>query len=256
MIGFFNAGRMGNYLFQTATAVGLALKNGVEFSVPNRTHDNYHCPVYLQHLVNPKWVQGRADVIITEQHFHYAPIEYKKEWDGLQVVLQGYWQSFLHFHEYRDKIIELFNYPWHCIEDTCSVHARFTDYLEIPGKHIIVDEPYLRSAIEVVRKERGINKFKVYSDNLDHFRKHFGHIYNFEYSTNKGIEEDLIEMSCCHSNIGSSSTFAWWGSYLNRNPDKIVITMQRWFQDGWIDEYGRVVETHTIIPEGWIKITS
>ena len=110
-IGFFHAGRMGNYLFEAATAIGLALRNGVEFSMPNKTHDNFHCPIYLQHLVSPKWVQGRADIIIEEKQFHYEPIGYKKEWDSLQVMLRGYWQSPKYFQDYREEILNLFNYP-------------------------------------------------------------------------------------------------------------------------------------------------
>jgi hypothetical protein len=254
MIGFIHGGRAGNFLFQAATAIGLALKNGVEFTVPNRTHDQYHCPIYLQHLVNPNWVPGRHDIEITEKHFHYAPIEYKKEWDGLQVLLRGYWQSPLFFDEYRDKIIELFNYPWKCIDDTCSLHARFGDYRSIVGKHIMVDEPYIRSAIDLVKETKRIKRFKVFSDDIAFFRSNFGHIYDFEYSTNTGIEQDLIEISCCSSNIGSSSTFSWWGAYLNRNPDKLVITQKKWFQDFWKDEYNRDVDTKDILLPEWIKL--
>lgn len=254
MIGFVHGGRMGNFLFQTATAAGLALKNGVEFTVPDWTHDRFHCPIYLQHLVNPKWTKSRYDIEITEKHFHYAPIEYKKEWDGLQVVLRGYWQSPLFFDEYRDEIIKLFNYPWECVEDCCSVHGRFGDFRTIPGKHIMVDEPYLRSAIDLVRETKGIKRFKVFSDDIGYFRSNFGHIYDFEYSENKGIEQDLIEISCCASNIGSSSTFSWWGAYLNRNPDKLVITQKKWFQDFWKDEYNRDVDTKDILLPEWIKI--
>lgn len=249
MVGCRTYGRMGNFLFQVGATIGYAFKYGQEFSIPNRTQDPFFNPIYLQHLVNPKYIQGKEDILINENGMQYQPIEWKDEWKDKQVVLNGYWQSYKYIDEYRNEILYLFDFPYKIKPDVCSIHARFGDYFHVTGKHIIVDEPYLTGAMNIIMERTGIEIFKIFSDDIPLFKEKFGSLYNFEYSTNSNEVDDLVEISCCHSNINSSSTFSWWGSWLNRNPDKTIITPSKWFQDGWMN-----MDTKDVIPENWIKI--
>lgn len=233
--------------------MALSFRHGMPFSIPKESSHSFWNPVYLPHLHQP-FNKNLPMVTVKENQFHYEPIQWNGEWHDKNVMLDGYWQSYKYFHEYRDQILSLFNYPWHCIEDTCSIHARYGDYLTIPGKHILLTKEYLEEAMGIIMKEKGIRKFKVFSDSLRDFKARFGNVYDFEYSTNTGIEEDLIEISCCSSNIGSSSTFSFWSAYLNRNPEKMVIQQSKWFQDGWKDEYGRLVDTKDVLLPEWIKL--
>ena len=252
MVSFRAMGRAGNFLFEAASSYGYARRNGLEWGVPNWSTHAFWSPIYLQHLVHPNY-NRQEDVLLNENGMQYQDIPFRENWRNQNIVLNGYWQSEKYFKEYRDEIIEKFAFPYTMKEDTCSIQARFGDYLTIPGKHILVEEPYLRSAISYIQNETGINKFKVFSDDLNYFKNNFGHIYNFEYSTNGDIIQDLIEISCCHSNINSSSTFAFWGAWLNRNPEKVVVTQHKWFQDGWA-EGSIIAKTQDIIPENWIKL--
>jgi hypothetical protein len=63
-------------------------------------------------------------------------------------------------------------------------------------------------------------------------------------------EKDYIEiylMSLCDNNIISNSSFSWWGAWLNRNENKIVIGPKIWF--------GSEIQHNTsdILPEKWVK---
>jgi len=253
MVGTRFYGRMGNVFFQAAHCIAFALRNNEDFSMPNRTTNPFWNPLYLGHLVHPNYIQGREDVLINENGHQWQPIEYKEEWRGKQVVLNGYWQSEKYFLEYRDEILYLFQFPKEQYE-TISLHARFGDYLTVQmngkKKHVIVDERYILEAIELVKNKTGISNVKVFSDDIPLFKEKFAHLYNFEYSTNKSEEADMREMSCCHSFINSSSTFSWWSAWLSRNPDKVIVTQKHWFHpDGWMG-----LDTSDIVPNSWIKL--
>ena len=55
-------------------------------------------------------------------------------------------------------------------------------------------------------------------------------------------------ISFCKHKIINNSTFSWWGAWLNRNVNKIVIAPKRWFNDPEKDK------DKNIVPENWIKI--
>lgn len=162
-------GRLGNFLFRAAHCIAFALKNNDEFSMPNKTKDPYWSPIYLQHLVHPQYESWREDVLINEQTHHWQEIEYMESWRGKHVIMDGYWQTEKYFKDFRNEILYLFSFPWELRADVCSIHARFGDYLLIHGKHIIVDEPYLRSAMALITERTGITRFKVFSDDIPMF---------------------------------------------------------------------------------------
>jgi hypothetical protein len=236
---------MGNVLFQAAHCIAFALRNKQEFSFPNRTHDPYWNPVYLQHLVNPAWEQGREDVLINENGHHWQPVEYKTDWEGKQVVLNGYWQSELYFKDYRNEILYLFDFPYEKKEGYVAVHVRRGDYLTLTQKHPPVKKEWYEYAMSLFPGYR----FKFFSDDINWCRQEFGGRNDCEFSTGANEVNDMTEGACCEHTISSASTFGWWMAWLNRNPDKTIYIPKLWFQPGWDG-----LETKDIVPGYYIKL--
>lgn len=245
MISFRPSGRMGNYLFEISHCIALALKNNQEFSAPNQTIDPFWNPLYLQHLVNPKYIQGREDILINENGMQYQPIEWNDDWNDKQVVLNGYWQSEKYFKEYRNEILYLFGFPYEKRDGVVSIHVRRGDYLHLRMKHPEVPKQWYEEAMSMFPNY----KFKFFSDEISWCKQEFGNRNDCEFSENNDIEKDLIEMSWSEHNICSASTFAWWSMWLNRNPDKKVIFPKLWFVEGWEN-----MDTSDVVPEWCIKL--
>lgn len=253
MVSFRPYGRLGNYMFMASNCIAYSLEHGLEFSMPKHTTNEFWKPIYLSHLQHPDYQQGREDILINEPSFSYTPHEFKEEWRDKYIIFNGYFQSELYFKKYREEILYIFGFKWEQ-KPIISLHARYGDYLTVRNahgvmKHIILDEPYIKAAIDYVKGKTGLERIKVFSDNIPLFKERHGNLYDFEYSTNTNEIDDLVEMSCCHSNIGSSSTFSWWGAWLNRNPEKVIVTQSEWFTPNWDG-----LDTSNIIPDTWIKL--
>jgi len=236
MIGFRNCGRLGNSLYMTAAMLGYAFKHELEYSVPNFTNDFIWNVISLQHLVNPKWQQGKEDILINEvwnETQHYQEIPFDESWRNQQIVLNGYWQSYKYIDPYRDEIIKAFNYPYEFNRGVCFLHIRRGDYLIHYTKHPTITKEYIVMAMNNIL-DCGVERFKIFSDDIGWCKDFFGRLCEpeiIEYSEGNTPEQDLILMANCEHGICSNSTLALWGAELNQNPNKIVIvpSADNWF---------------------------
>jgi len=238
-------GRMGNFLFQAAAAMGYAWRHGLDFTLPDHTKKPQHNPIYLQHLVNRKWNDQMPVETLTEQSHAYQELPFKEDWrDKCNIVLDGYWQTEKYFFEFRQSIINAFGFPWKPMRGFVSVHVRRGDYLRLTEKHPPVSAEWITHAID----QFPCYHFVFYSDDIPWCKAVFGRRKDVTFSTGKREVQDLTEMSWCEHHICSCSTFSWWGAWLNQNPDKMVIMPKNWFMPG------RKEDTSDIVPEGWIRI--
>lgn len=252
MVSFVGAGRMGNFLYECATALAYALKHDLDFTVPFNCTDQYWSPIYLKHLQNPLWNPNRETIHVWENGHQYQPLEFNEEWRGKNIMIEGYRQSYKYFDQYRKEILSLFEFPWEMKKGIVSIHVRRGDYIRLPEKHPPFSEEYMRCATSRFYI-KGYDHFKVFSDDIPWCREYFKDPHysgtTIEFSTNTNEVDDLIEASCCEHHICSSSTFSIWIHWLNRNPDKIAYFPQKWFTDGWMG-----MNTDDIVPPECIKI--
>ena len=113
---------------------------------------------------------------------------------------------------------------------------------------------YYRKAMDYIRERVDNPKFYVFADNPSWVKEHF-----------KGLDYTLVEgnppsgwgshfdmqlMSCCKHNIISNSTYSWWGAFLNKNPEKMVILPHQWFNPKSCEES----TSEKVQCEGWVAL--
>lgn len=241
-------GRLGNFLFQAAMAASYAWRHGVEYSLPDRTNNPKWNPIYLQHLVKKQWDESLPSVTIREETHAFHRVPFREDWlQGGNIILDGYWQTEKYFNEFRERVLAEFGFFWQHEKGIVAVHVRRGDYLRLKGKHPPVTKKWIDEAMERMHFPGCMYKF--FSDDLPWCRANYGRRSNVFFSTGKNEIDDLIGMSRCEHQICSASTFAWWGAWLNRNPDKRVIIPGWWFSPG----HGGL-DTSDIVPPQWERL--
>jgi len=252
-------GRMGNALYMYANVIALSKKFNIPFHFPTSTNNAEWNPIYFLEYANPNWVEGREDVLVNEiwnldQHFN--EISWQSEWNGKQVNLNGYWQSFKYFDWCKDEVLKVFNFPYNKRERFVSVHIRRGDYLNYRRIHPVVTYEYLDKAIQKMI-DLGFGEYTLlfHSDDIEWAKEYASTWENLKVEFSEGKDEigDLISMVNCEHQICSNSTLATWGAELNRNPNKIVIvpSENNWFG---IDNQVKFTIKDMFRPE-WIQIS-
>ena len=244
MVILRNYGRMGNFLFQAAATMGYAWRHGMAYTMPNSTLRACHNPIYLQHLVNPKFDSRLPQVVIEEKSHAYQELPFEEKWRVGNIVLDGYWQSEKYFSEFRLRLLEAWGFPWKPMPGFISVHVRRGDYLRLTEKHPPVPKLWIDTAME---QFPGYH-FIFFSDEIGWCQREYGRRRDVTCSVGQNVEHDLALMSGCEHHICSASTYSWWGAWLNHSLCKRILIPKFWFMPG------RPEDTKDIIPEGWEKI--
>lgn len=129
-------------------------------------------------------------------------------------------------------------------EESVSIHIRRGDYVKI--RHALKPAYYNR-AMEMMKRKYKNPLFLIFSEDLEWAKRNLANTDNCIYvNEDKKLQdyEELMIMSRCRSNIISNSTYSWWGAWLNRNPDKMVIAPK----GPWLSK-----QTN-IIPKDWVAI--
>jgi hypothetical protein len=181
------------------------------------------------------------------------------------VYLVGSWQSEKYFAAIADLIREEFQLreePSATSRElaehmrTCqavSLHVRRGDYVTNPRTyqiHGVCSLEYYARSITYIAQHVERPTFFVFSDDPDWARAHIRPGHPTVYVTHNGAArdyEDLWLMSQCKHHILANSSFSWWGAWLCRNPDKIVLAPREWLRDP-------NVCTRDLLPTGWMQI--
>ena len=268
MITFSRLGRygnLGNSMFQLAATVGIAAKKGYEVKVPKHPtyfDTNYNCnnvSVFDGFDINVSILSDKDFLQIkhayNETLFHYNENIFNIE-DNTDIC--GYFQSEKYFAHAEKDIKELFNFKTVHIEEadnlfkqynilpeeTTSIHVRRGDYVQKQASHCLMDNSYYEQAFKLTK----LKNILIFSDDIPWCKQNIVG-KNIYYSDTGSCFTDLRAMSLCRNNIIANSTFGWWGAWLNKYTDKIIVGPNKWF--GPANSH---IVTDDILPSTWIKI--
>ena len=135
-------------------------------------------------------------------------------------------------------------------ESVCVTFRKWGEVSEeIRAQRDVCGKAYYRKAIERMHEMKPDALFVVFSDDVQWVKENFDFPYEVVYEDGTDeIWEKLRMMYSCKHFITTTSTFAWWAQYLCRNPDKIVIAPDRWYNGGGM-------ESHLLL-DSWIKLAA
>ncbi|MCM1124530.1 MAG: alpha-1,2-fucosyltransferase [Eubacterium sp.] len=122
--------------------------------------------------------------------------------------------------------------------ESVSVHIRRGDYLLPQNQALfgnICTEAYYCKAMRQMRQEYPQCRFYLFTNDKQWIKEQLAGVADAIEVVDIGEQSDYSEfilMSKCRHNILANSSFGWWASYLNRNPDKTVFAPDRWL-NGW-----------------------
>ncbi|MBD9346999.1 alpha-1,2-fucosyltransferase [Phocaeicola vulgatus] len=141
-------------------------------------------------------------------------------------------------------------------ENSVAIHIRKgEDYLLRRDYQGTCSASYYQNAIAYIKSKINEPKFYIFSDNWDWVNKNIKGVSYIAVDWNPcigwGNHFDMQLMSLFKHNIIANSTYSWWGAYLNRNDNKIVVCPKKWFNEE-MQKYRNI--NSLIIPEKWISL--
>jgi hypothetical protein len=166
------------------------------------------------------------------------------------VVLRGYFQNECYFDRIAPDVRRWFDPSRWLIrapdeyrvvaadDQSIGMHVRRTDYLLSAHRHFqVCDLDYYERAMAVARKRLPGCRFLICSDDVAWCRQQFTASDCVIADTHTASDSGLIDfalLSSCRHQIISNSSYAWWAAWLNSNPARLVLSPDRWTNDGSI----------------------
>lgn len=232
-------GGIGNQLFQWAFAKSLSVTNNCSYIL-----DDSHYEICNKHFYTLDRLPKLQDEckLSRDQSCDFRVIdplnyvEIQNLPNDKTFYFDGYWQCEKYFKQHED-VIRSYLEPHGDIKErllsrygsklnnSVSIHVRRTDYLDSNGFHPVADNNYYEKALESVGQ---IDNIFIFSDDLKWCKNTFK-ADNIVFAEGNSNVEDLWLMSMCSNNIIANSSYSWWGSWLNSNPNKTVVAPSKWF---------------------------
>lgn len=259
MITSVLGGGLGNQMFKISAAISLAYDND---DITVFDFNNYHgcsqgfSPFKYRNNIFRKLVKGviESPIQYKDLKFNYTKIDYKNN-----LELDGLFQTEKYFVNNKQLILDLFEISQEIKnkldiykrifnvfnKTTVSLHVRRGDYLPIYNTLPSISLEYINNALSYFEN----CLVCVISDDINWCIGNIKSTTSQLYFIGDNLEdyEQLYLMSMCDHNIIANSSFSWWGSYLNLNPDKMVIAPKLWFGSDFHEDWNDIYYEKNII---------
>lgn len=256
------AGGIGNQIYQYAFGRAQEIAGrDVRFTPPWQGWKFPHPRQYRLNMFHTKmkYSEFLSQTKITERtHQRKYKVKYDlKLLERCNCNFEGYWQYLPYYKDilpqlkkelcikeefYTTKFLKLREEITD--NNSVSIHVRRTDFVGAKAYQAFPFAYYV-NAIRMIK-----GHLYIFSDDIpwckdvfkkDYFSRKITFVHSHDYL-------DFELMRLCKHNISANSSFSYWASLLNNNPNKTVIISGRWLVDIHVDNE----EVH--FPKEWIKL--
>jgi hypothetical protein len=183
---------------------------------------------------------------------------------GDNTLLDGFWQSEKYFNDIADELRNDFSFkllPEGKNLELANQIERTNAVFILVRRGALVNDPktssvhgycnlgFYTECANLMASKVKAPVFYVFSDEPEWAEQYLKLDYPCVYVGHNGREfyhDDLRLMSLCKHGISSNSTWSWWGAWLIKNPEKIIMAPKKWFKAS--------INTKDLIPENWVLI--
>ncbi len=224
---------------------------------------------YAEKILASRLPLGYKLLSLPKQNYHLEDVNLNFKSDILSIkddaYLDGNWQSEKYFIDFSSNLRKEFEFKSKLdrtnslmlktilSSNSVSIHVRRADY--ITNKYYLktytpLTNDYYRRALRYIQKKYSKITVFIFSDDQKWIRNNFNlKVPMIFVDINSGATgyNDMRLMANCQHNIMANSSFSWWGAWLNKNPQKMVIAPDNWFLEPAKD-------TRFLIPPEWVRI--
>jgi hypothetical protein len=285
MLSFNHLGRLGylaNQMFQYAAIKGIAAQNNIDYMIPKNNEMQLFDGFKMTHSTNIRGFLGPTHLrdgrgapvscnIISEKGFEFDENLFNNP--PKEASLYGFFQTEKYFLNVWNELQEDFTFIDEIL-DPCkefisgidgkivSIHVRRGDYLQNSANHFNLSNEWFEQALLKFPDHTVL----VFSDDINWCKNQsmfsgdrfmFSETKDGKVVTSDGrwssanVDHwyDLCLQTLCDDNIISNSTFSWWGAYLNKNPNKVVVSPDP--KTKWFGPANAHLNTKDIVPQSW-----
>ncbi len=267
---------LGNMLFQISCCYGTAKRYNLSWQISDinmvnnllkKYGGNHNETIYRNIIGGSRF----GDEIYLQESSNLYDREFLENISNnldINIMINGYFQSYKYFDFCKKDILKLFEidkksrkiiknkYPIIFSEyETVAIHIRNNR-----SSNLKYNEEYFLEAIKYIEGKKNTPLiYLIFSDDNGVLENSFFQNIKYKLWIKDNLDYiDLWAMSLCKNIILSHSTLCWWGAYLNKNPNKIVI-----YPGNWVNEIYKNKNKHFLdnfkgshYPSDWINLKS